>query len=36
VRSATDEQSSHDKEKLVHDFVAAWNEVMNLGRFDIG
>jgi catalase-peroxidase len=23
------------KEKFVHDFVAAWNKVMNLGRFDI-
>ncbi len=23
------------KEKLVHDFVAAWNKVMNLDRFDL-
>ena len=23
------------KEKFVHDFVAAWNKVMNLDRFDI-
>jgi len=23
-------------EKLVHDFVAAWNKVMNLDRFDLG
>jgi catalase-peroxidase len=21
--------------KLVHDFVAAWNKVINLGRFDL-
>ncbi len=24
------------KEKFVHDFVAAWNKVMNLDRFDLG
>jgi len=24
------------KEKFVRDFVAAWNKVMNLDRFDIG
>ena len=23
------------QEKLVHDFVAAWNKVMNLDRFDL-
>jgi catalase-peroxidase len=23
------------KEKFVHDFVAAWTKVMNLGRFDL-
>jgi catalase-peroxidase len=23
------------EEKFVHDFVAAWNKVMNLDRFDI-
>ena len=23
------------QEKFVHDFVAAWNKVMNLDRFDI-
>jgi catalase-peroxidase len=23
------------KEKFVHDFVAAWNKVMNLDRFDM-
>jgi catalase-peroxidase len=22
-------------EKFVHDFVAAWNKVMNLDRFDL-
>ncbi len=27
--------SSDAKEKLVHDFVAAWDKVMNLDRFDI-
>jgi catalase (peroxidase I) len=21
--------------KFVHDFVAAWNKVVNLGRFDV-
>ncbi|NDC38829.1 MAG: catalase-peroxidase, partial [Proteobacteria bacterium] len=26
---------SDSKEKFVHDFVAAWNKVMNLDRFDI-
>ena len=27
--------SSDSKEKFVHDFVAAWNKVMNLDRFDL-
>jgi catalase-peroxidase len=27
--------SSDGKEKFVHDFVAAWNKVMNLDRFDL-
>jgi catalase-peroxidase len=27
--------SSDGEEKLVHDFVAAWNKVMNLDRFDL-
>jgi catalase-peroxidase len=27
--------SSDGQEKFVHDFVAAWNKVMNLDRFDI-
>jgi catalase-peroxidase len=28
--------SSDAQEKFVHDFVAAWNKVMNLDRFDVG
>ncbi len=28
--------SSDAKEKFVHDFVVAWNKVMNLDRFDLG
>jgi catalase-peroxidase len=27
--------SADAKEKLVHDFVAAWTKVMNLDRFDV-
>jgi catalase-peroxidase len=27
--------SSNAQEKFVHDFVAAWNKVMNLDRFDL-
>jgi catalase-peroxidase len=27
--------SSDSKEKFVHNFVAAWDKVMNLGRFDL-
>ena len=27
--------SSDGREKFVHDFVAAWNKVMNLDRFDV-
>ena len=27
--------SSDAEDKFVHDFVAAWNKVMNLDRFDI-
>ena len=23
------------KEKMIHDFVVAWNKVMNLDRFDL-
>jgi catalase-peroxidase len=25
----------HDQEKFLHDFVAVWNKVMNLDRFDL-
>jgi catalase-peroxidase len=28
--------SSDGQKKFVHDFVAAWNKVMNLDRFDVG
>ncbi len=28
--------STDGAEKFVHDFVAAWNKVMNLDRFDVG
>jgi catalase-peroxidase len=27
--------SDDAKEKFVHDFVAAWNKVMNLDRFEL-
>jgi catalase-peroxidase len=27
--------SEDSQEKFVHDFVAAWNKVMNLDRFDL-
>ena len=27
--------SDDSRQKFVHDFVAAWNKVMNLGRFDL-
>ncbi|MEP0478862.1 MAG: catalase-peroxidase, partial [Nonlabens sp.] len=27
--------SSDSKEKMVHDFVKAWNKVMNADRFDV-
>jgi catalase-peroxidase len=27
--------SADSKDKFVHDFVAAWNKVMNLDRFDL-
>ena len=27
--------SADSQEKFLHDFVAAWNKVMNLGRFDL-
>jgi catalase-peroxidase len=34
VRTLAEVYASDDaKEKFIHDFVAAWNKVMNLGRF---
>jgi len=27
--------SDDSKEKFVHDFIVAWNKVMNLDRFDL-
>jgi catalase-peroxidase len=27
--------ASDAKEKFIHDFIAAWNKVMNLDRFDL-
>jgi catalase-peroxidase len=27
--------SADGQEKFAHDFVAAWNKVMNLDRFDL-
>lgn len=36
LRALAEVYASDDaKEKFVHDFVAAWNKVMNLDRFDI-
>ncbi|HEY2639480.1 MAG TPA: catalase/peroxidase HPI [Streptosporangiaceae bacterium] len=36
LRALAEVYASDDaKEKLVHDFVAAWAKVMNLGRFDL-
>lgn len=36
LRALTEVYAQDDnKEKFVHDFVAAWNKVMNLDRFDI-
>ncbi len=37
LRAIAEVYGSDDaKEKFVHDFVAAWNKVMNLDRFDLG
>ncbi|MFM1864883.1 MAG: Catalase-peroxidase, partial [Actinomycetota bacterium] len=34
LRALAEVYASDDaKEKFIHDFVAAWNKVMNLGRF---
>ncbi|PLX27106.1 MAG: catalase-peroxidase, partial [Ignavibacteria bacterium] len=36
LRALSEVYASDDaKQKFVNDFVAAWNKVMNLGRFDI-
>jgi len=36
LRALAEVYASDDaKEKFVRDFVAAWDKVMNLGRFDI-
>jgi len=29
-------ENAHAKDKFVRDFVAAWDKVMNLDRFDRG
>ncbi|HTX52640.1 MAG TPA: catalase/peroxidase HPI [Candidatus Baltobacteraceae bacterium] len=37
LRAVAEVYASRDaQEKFTHDFVAAWNKVMNLDRFDIG
>jgi len=36
LRAVAEVYAQNDsKEKFVHDFVAAWNRVMNLDRFDL-
>jgi catalase-peroxidase len=36
LRAIAEVYGSQDaQEKFVHDFVAAWNKVMNLDRFDL-
>ena len=36
LRAIAEVYASHDsQQKFVHDFVAAWNKVMNLDRFDL-
>jgi catalase-peroxidase len=36
LRALAEVYASQDaREKFVHDFVAAWNKVMNLDRFDL-
>ena len=36
LRAIAEVYGSDDaEEKFVHDFVAAWNKVMNLDRFDL-
>jgi hypothetical protein len=34
-RRSPDSRCDHAREKFVHDFVAAWVKVMNLGRYDL-
>lgn len=37
LRALTEVYGSEDsQEKFVQDFIAAWNKVMNLDRFDLG
>ena len=37
LRALAEVYASDDaQEKFTRDFVAAWNKVMNLGRFDLG
>jgi len=36
LRAIAEVYGCHDsKQKFVHDFIAAWNKVMNLDRFDL-
>ena len=36
LRALAEVHASRDgKEKFVHDFIAAWNKVMELDRFDL-
>ena len=36
LRAIAEVYASHDsQQKFVHDFVAAWNKVMNLDRFEL-
>jgi catalase-peroxidase len=36
LRALSEVYAQHDsKEKFVHDFISAWNKVMNLDRFDL-
>jgi catalase-peroxidase len=36
LRALAEVYASNDaQEKFVHDFIAAWNKIMNLDRFDL-